>query len=97
MAIDWTKVTPSMLKEAVAKDGLDEALAPIFQMLDPNDEHDLGGAAFVWFNELVHYKAPAGGAWTEAALEKAWPYLSPEDRANRLTQFFDHHRKTPFA
>ena len=96
MAIDWTKVTPAMLKEAGAKKDLDEALAPIFQMLDPNDQYDLGGAAFVWFNELVHYKAPAGGR-TEAVLDKAWPYLSPEDRTNRLTQFFDHHRKTPYA
>lgn len=70
------------------------ALAPIFQMLDPNDEHVLGGAAFVW---LAYYKAPAGDVWTEAVLDKAWPHLSPEDRTNRLSQFFDHHRKTPFA
>jgi hypothetical protein len=91
--MDWTQVTPELLKKAGAEYDLNVSLRTVIDVVDPDNAHDLGGEAAVWFSGPIEYEAPAGGM-TDERSEDAWPHLSDEERTKRLTEFFDHIRKS---
>lgn len=72
--LDVSKIVP-MLSDAAKESNLDQALAPLFNAVDPNNEHDLGGHAGVWFS---------GGK------AKIWATYPAIHRLSQLAQFFDH-------
>lgn len=64
-------VPASMIETASLVDDLDDALAPIFQHLDPKNDFDLGGYAGMYFT-------------TEAG---KWASRTPADRKSMLAWF----------
>lgn len=87
--IDWEQLTPELLAKAGVSQDLGEGLRVVMDVLDPDNEHDLGGEAGVWFSGPIPYEAPADSQWTEAPAEDALSYLEREDRTQRITDFFE--------
>jgi hypothetical protein len=64
-----------IIAECAMVHDIDRAVRPLLAYLDPENEHDLGGEAGVWF----HPYHAAG-----------WRELTADQRIHRLTKFAEH-------
>lgn len=86
--IDWTRVKPELLNELALVTDLDKALAPLFALIDPDNEHDLGGHAAMYFSDTYY---DANGNDIEAM--EWWATTTDRARLNQIDSFF-HYLKT---
>ena len=93
--IDWTKLTPDTIVDACQTPDLDKALKQVFDVIDPQNTGDLGGAAAVWFSAPMEHSTPDG--ITLSAPAEAWPHLLEAERALHLATFFKFHRRLAAA
>jgi hypothetical protein len=92
--LNFDMLDDDLLVSAARLWDLDRALAKIFAIVDPANEHDLGGEAGVWFSKPIEYQAPADNGMTEAPANDAWTYLDEKQRLQHLRNFLDYTRKT---